>query len=75
MKKEIRKKIENVCSKFLFELNIKEKRNQLVNSLEDIGGYNYKDSTTMEDVDNNFAIIDGYNEKTNKFLRITIKPA
>jgi len=75
MKKEIRKKIENVCSKFLFELNIKEKRNQLVNSLEDIGGYNYKDSTTMEDVDNNFIIIDGYNEKTRKFLRITIKPA
>ena len=53
MKKEIRKKIENVCSKFLFEINSKEKRIQLVNSLEDIGGYNYKDSTSKEDVDNN----------------------
>ena len=74
MKKEIRKKIENVCSKFLFEINSKEKRIQLVNSLEDIGGYNYKDSTITEDVDNNFVIIDGYNEKTNKLLRITISP-
>ena len=75
MKKQLRRKIEETCSKYIFEQNDQQRRHQLIKEVEETTGFKFIDSTTPDLVDDNFVVIDGYDEKTKKILRITICPA
>jgi len=55
-----------------FEMNNPETRNQVRNKISELWGYEFKDVTTPELVDNGFMSFEGYNSETKKTTNLTV---
>lgn len=71
---ELKRKFEKVCEDFFFENNAPTVRAQIVEKLDTVSDYKFKDTTTNKLVDEGYATFVGVNEKTNKTIQLTIAP-
>ena len=74
MKESLKKKFEKVCEDFFFENNASTVRAQIVEKLDTVSDYKFKDTTTDKLVDEGYATFLGINPKTNKSIQLTIAP-
>jgi hypothetical protein len=74
MRKAVKKKIEEIMIKFLWEQNDTITRERFKTELTEATRIQFEDKTTIEMVVINMAAFDGYDAKTNKIIHLTITP-
>jgi hypothetical protein len=72
MRKLIKKKIEEIVVKFLWEQNDSITREKFKNELIESTKIQFEDKTTTEMVDSNMVTFEGYDPKTKKIIHLTI---